>query len=250
MFKLSEWKRLSTYDVDLNTGSSATHIELFTSPKFGLRLMDQGAKEILQKLSEKQGKKMNTVESALKIASFLKFFKDQINMAEVKYPLQHFKTFNEFFIRELKPGARTMAYMNRDDVAVCAADCRLMVFQSVEDSTRFWIKGRKFSIRGLLGKNVNRNAFLDGSLVIFRLAPQVMDSPFIGNGLCGPVMAFAARPLSLMVSSASLTESWTVCEQACTIQTSHGQVMARSCNGQVTCLFGLGRLYHGLSLAG
>ncbi|CAF1955729.1 unnamed protein product [Brassica napus] len=51
------------------------------------------------------------------------------------------KTFNEFFIRELKPGARTMAYMNRDDVA-----------------------GRKFSIRGLLGKNVNRNAFLDGSL--------------------------------------------------------------------------------------
>lgn len=30
--------------------------------------------------------------------------------------------------------------MNRDDVAVCAADCRLMAFQSVEDSTRFWIK--------------------------------------------------------------------------------------------------------------
>ncbi|KAF3504306.1 hypothetical protein F2Q69_00041108 [Brassica cretica] len=79
---------------------------------------------------------------------------------------------DEFFIMELKPGARTMAYMNRDDVAVCAADCRLMVFQSVEDSTRFWIKGRKFSIRGLLGKNVNRNVFLDGSLVIFRLAPQ------------------------------------------------------------------------------
>jgi phosphatidylserine decarboxylase len=47
-----------------------------------------------------------------------------------------------------------------------------MAFQSVEDSTRFWIKGKKFSIRGLLGKNVNPNAFLDGSLVIFRLAPQ------------------------------------------------------------------------------
>ncbi|KAH0867507.1 hypothetical protein HID58_074529, partial [Brassica napus] len=139
MFKLSEWKRLSTYDVDLNTGSSATHIEVIDRKtkrlveelidskilaRFDLYLLDPGAKEILQKLSEKHGKKMNTVESALKIASFLKFFKDQINMAEVKYPLQHFK-------------------------------------------------GRKFSIRGLLGKNVNRNAFLDGSLVIFRLAPQV-----------------------------------------------------------------------------
>ncbi|KAL0734968.1 hypothetical protein Bca4012_011178 [Brassica carinata] len=195
MFKLSEWTHLSSYDVGLNTGSNASHIvvidrkskrlveELIDSKivlsmraiyqsKIGLRLMDQGAKEILQKLSEKQGKKMNTVESAQKIPSFLEFFKDQINMAEVKYPLQHFKTFNEFFIRELKPGARPIANMNRDDVAVCAADCRLMAFQSVEDSTRFWIKGRKFSIRGLLGKHVNPNAFLDGSLVIFRLAPQ------------------------------------------------------------------------------
>uniref|UniRef100_A0A0D3E500 Phosphatidylserine decarboxylase n=1 Tax=Brassica oleracea var. oleracea TaxID=109376 RepID=A0A0D3E500_BRAOL len=133
--------------------------------------MDQGAKEILQKLSEKHGKKMNTVESALKIASFLKFFKHFKVEEEIVFIVSTLHS-DEFFIMELKPGARTMAYMNRDDVAVCAADCRLMVFQSVEDSTRFWIKGRKFSIRGLLGKNVNRNAFLDGSLVIFRLAPQ------------------------------------------------------------------------------
>ncbi|XP_020880675.1 phosphatidylserine decarboxylase proenzyme 2 [Arabidopsis lyrata subsp. lyrata] len=196
MFKLSEWTHLSTYDVGLNTGSSASYIvvidrkskrlveELIDSKivlsmraiyqsKIGLRLMDQGAKEILQRLSEKQGKKMSSVESAQKIPRFLEFFKDQINMAEVKYPLQHFKTFNEFFIRELKPGARPIACMKGDDVAVCAADCRLMAFQSVEDSTRFWIKGKKFSIRGLLGKStVNTNAFLDGSLVIFRLAPQ------------------------------------------------------------------------------
>ena len=50
-------------------------------------------------------------------------------------------------------------------------------------------------------------------------------------------MAFAARPLSLMVSSASLAESWTVCGQACTIQTSHGQVMAKLFIGDG--LFGL-----------
>ncbi|KAL0887015.1 hypothetical protein Bca101_010998 [Brassica carinata] len=186
MFKLSEWTHLSSYllmTLVIDRKSKRLVEELIDSKivlsmraiyqsKIGLRLMDQGAKEILQKLSEKQGKKMNTVESAQKIPSFLEFFKDQINMAEVKYTLQHFKTFNEFFIRELKPGARPIANMNRDDVSVCAADCRLMAFQSVEDSTRFWIKGRKFSIRGLLGKHVNPNAFLDGSLVIFRLAPQ------------------------------------------------------------------------------
>lgn len=50
------------------------------------------------------------------------------------------QTFNEFFIRELKPGARPIAYVGRDDVAVCAADCRLMAFKTAEESLRFWIK--------------------------------------------------------------------------------------------------------------
>lgn len=195
MFKLSEWAHFSSYRFGLNSGSSASHILVFDrktkrlveelidtkivlsmrtiyQSKIGLGLMDKGAKEILQSISERQGRQMNTVESAKEIPKFVEFFKDQINMAEVKYPLEHFKTFNEFFVRELKPGARTIASIERDDVAVCAADCRLMAFKSVEDSLRFWIKGRKFSIQGLLGKEVCSNAFIDGSLVIFRLAPQ------------------------------------------------------------------------------
>ena len=50
------------------------------------------------------------------------------------------QTFNEFFIRELKPGVRPIASMDRDDVAVCAADCRLMAFKTAMESTRFWVK--------------------------------------------------------------------------------------------------------------
>ena len=50
------------------------------------------------------------------------------------------QTFNEFFVRELKPGARPIACVERDDVAVCAADCRLMAFKTADDSLRFWIK--------------------------------------------------------------------------------------------------------------
>lgn len=50
------------------------------------------------------------------------------------------QTFNQFFIRELKPGVRPIAYENNDAVAVSAADCRLMAFNSVDDATRFWIK--------------------------------------------------------------------------------------------------------------
>ncbi|KAK3012199.1 hypothetical protein RJ639_010894, partial [Escallonia herrerae] len=194
MFKLSEWAHVSSYDIGLNSGSSASQIVVFDrktkrlveeiidgkivlsmraiyQSKIGLGLLDTGAKELLQSLSERQGKKMNSVESAEDIPKFVEFFKDQIIMAEVKYPLEHFKTFNEFFIRELKPGARPVAFMERDDVAVCAADSRLIAFRNAEDSRRFWIKGRKFSIQGLLGKE-ECSAFVDGTLVIFRLAPQ------------------------------------------------------------------------------
>ncbi|XVF01614.1 hypothetical protein REPUB_Repub04eG0103800 [Reevesia pubescens] len=195
MFKLSEWAHFSSYDVGLNSGSSASHILVYDrkskrlveelidakivlsmraiyQSKIGLGLMDKGAKEILQSISERQGRQMSSVESAKDMLNFVKFFKDQINMSEVKYPLEHFKTFNEFFVRELKPGARPIAFMERDDVAVCAADSRLIAFKSLQDSLRFWIKGRKFSIQGLLGKEICSNAFVDGTLVIFRLAPQ------------------------------------------------------------------------------
>ncbi|PWA86021.1 phosphatidylserine decarboxylase 2 [Artemisia annua] len=195
MFKLSEWAHVSSYDAGLNSGSNASHIVVFDrkkkrlveeiidgkivlsmraiyQSKVGLGIMDKGAKELLQSISEKQGRKMNSPESVKDIPPFLKFFKDQINMAEVKYPLDHFKTFNEFFIRELKPGARPIAYAGRDDVAVCAADCRLMAFKTAEESLRFWIKGKKFSIRGLLGNIQCSNSFIGGTLVIFRLAPQ------------------------------------------------------------------------------
>lgn len=50
------------------------------------------------------------------------------------------QTFNEFFIRELKPGVRPVADAGCDDVAVSAADSRLMAFETAEASMRFWIK--------------------------------------------------------------------------------------------------------------
>ncbi|KAL2342128.1 hypothetical protein Fmac_010068 [Flemingia macrophylla] len=194
-FKLSEWAHFSSYDVGIRSGSSASYIlvcdrksqrlveeiidkkivlsmRAIYQSKIGLGLMDIGVKELLQNISEKQGARMDSPESAADIAKFIESFKDQINLAEVKYPLEHFKTFNEFFVRELKPGSRPIASAERDDIAVCAADCRLTAFKSVDDSTRFWIKGRKFSVQGLLGKEMYSSAFVDGTMVIFRLAPQ------------------------------------------------------------------------------
>lgn len=46
---------------------------------------------------------------------------------------------------------------------------RLMVYSSVGDATRCWIKGRRFSLAGLLGDAEAAQAFEGGSLAIFRL---------------------------------------------------------------------------------
>uniref|UniRef100_A0A803KWI7 EF-hand domain-containing protein n=1 Tax=Chenopodium quinoa TaxID=63459 RepID=A0A803KWI7_CHEQI len=189
LLKLSEWAQYSSYGIGLNSGSKAGHILVWK---------EEGGKEIMQKLSEKQGEKMNSAGSTKEIPKFIELFKDQLNLSETKYPLDHFKTFNEFFIRELKPGARPIAFMDRDDIAVCGADSRLTAFKNVEDSTRFWIKGRKFSIQGLLGNDVSASHFIGGTLVIFRLAPQV--NPIAVNSLCD-VFTENKRAVSIISTS-------------------------------------------------
>lgn len=57
---------------------------------------------------------------------------------------------------------------------VSAADCRLIVFETVTEATRLWIKGRDFTVGRLLGDTYREEAdhYVGGALAIFRLAPQ------------------------------------------------------------------------------
>jgi phosphatidylserine decarboxylase len=57
-------------------------------------------------------------------------------------------------------------------VALCPADARTHCFQTIQQSTELWIKGSKFSIESLLGKEDLAQRFRNGSMAIFRLAPQ------------------------------------------------------------------------------
>jgi phosphatidylserine decarboxylase len=53
----------------------------------------------------------------------------------------------------------------------------MMAFESVNDATRLWIKGREFSVKRLLGETYANewSKYDGGALGIFRLAPQVRD---------------------------------------------------------------------------
>ena len=83
-------------------------------------------------------------------------------------------SFNEFFYRELKPGARPCSAPDDPNVIVSPADCRCVTFNRIDDATRIWIKGREFTLGRLLGDAYPEDAkrFEGGALGIFRLAPQ------------------------------------------------------------------------------
>ncbi|KAI9032676.1 phosphatidylserine decarboxylase-domain-containing protein [Phycomyces nitens] len=147
--------------------------------RVGMRLMYKGmktsvqsktAQRIMHTMSIKQGERYNAPQSASEIEAFVKFH--QLDLGEMKESLSSFKTFNEFFYRELKPGSRPCDSADDSCVAVSAADCRLMVFATIDDATRLWIKGIDFGIPKLLNDAQRAKAYDGGALAIFRLAPQ------------------------------------------------------------------------------
>jgi phosphatidylserine decarboxylase len=136
-------------------------------------------------LTMRQGAVYGSEESVKKIPGFIKYHK--LNMEEVDLRVDQFKTFNEFFYRRLKPGARQLACPGDDRVMVSPADSRLHCYQTVDEATRIWIKGKRFSIRSLLSDHCYDRFMLtetECSMVILRLAPQDyhrFHSPVAGN---------------------------------------------------------------------
>lgn len=126
----------------------------------------------MKSLSFKQGKKYDDPASAAEIESFIAFH--QLDMSEVLLPTSEFKNFNEFFYRALKPNARPCSAPEDPRVIVSPADCRSVVFNTIDSAQSIWVKGREFTVERLLGdaypQDVKR--YQGGSLGIFRLAPQ------------------------------------------------------------------------------
>jgi len=126
------------------------------------------ARRLLKSLSVKQGLKYDSPASAIDIPSFIAFHGLDVN--EILDPIDSFRTFNEFFYRKLKPGARPMADPDDPGRLASCADCRMMAFETVNEATNIWIKGREFTVGRLLGPNYKDVAhrFEGGGLGIFR----------------------------------------------------------------------------------
>lgn len=159
--------------------------KMSVSIRLGIRLLYKGLdkaktrriRNLLKKMSVKQGIKFDHPQLKADINSFIKFHKLDLTECLISDPLK-FETFNDFFYRKLKPGARPVEAQEEDRIAVSPADCRCTTFVTVDSATELWIKGRNFSVAKLFNGNYigleNTDLYSSGkcSIGIFRLAPQ------------------------------------------------------------------------------
>lgn len=113
------------------------------------------------------GRRMTRPFSAHKVLPFIVEY--ELDSDEfVKSPFE-FKSFNEFFYRQLKAESRPIA--EGEKTAVLPADGRHLAFPNVDEAEGFYVKGSKFTLRELLGDDELAEKFAGGSMLISRLCP-------------------------------------------------------------------------------
>lgn len=104
--------------------------------------------------------------------AFIRWFAKRynVNMAEAANPdLASYATFNEFFTRPLKPGARPMA----DSAFVCPVDGAISQLGAIAKDQIFQAKGHHYSTTALVGGDAAlAQQFEDGSFATIYLSPR------------------------------------------------------------------------------
>ncbi|MCD4748381.1 MAG: phosphatidylserine decarboxylase [Thermoanaerobaculales bacterium] len=93
-----------------------------------------------------------------------------IDVEEFREPAESYRTFNDFFTRRLRDGARP--YDPDPNIFCSPADARLTVIPQLEETTVVPVKGATFDLRSLLRRPPkDLVSFIGGPVLIFRLCP-------------------------------------------------------------------------------
>ncbi len=93
-----------------------------------------------------------------------------VDMSDAIVPALGFGSFDAFFTRELKPGARLID--PRPSVIVSPADGRIEDMGAIEPGATFLVKGRTYDAAELLGDAKEADRFRGGSFFIVYLSPR------------------------------------------------------------------------------
>jgi phosphatidylserine decarboxylase len=104
------------------------------------------------------------------IAWFRKHYRVDMSEAVCSDP-NEYATFNEFFTRSLKPGARVIAGDAKSIVS--PSDGTLMQFGTLDHDRMIQAKGKSYTVTGLLGESTTAAAtFVNGHYATIYLAPR------------------------------------------------------------------------------
>ena len=113
------------------------------------------------------GRRMDTLSSSLKIKPFIEQY--GLDEGEFAEPVDDYNSFNEFFHRKLKPGARPIDAAN--DSVVFPADGRHLAFADITAESNFFVKGQSFDLERFLGDAGLAKRYEGGSMILSRLCP-------------------------------------------------------------------------------
>jgi phosphatidylserine decarboxylase len=112
------------------------------------------------------GRYVRSARSKRQIARFIEQY--NINQAEIKNPVDSFKSLNEFFIRELKASSRPV---DTDPThLISPADSRLFVFDMSKENA-IPVKGYWYTLADFFRDQSLASEFSDGWCFVYRLAP-------------------------------------------------------------------------------
>lgn len=111
-----------------------------------------------------------------------------LNLDEVELALSSYRSFDDFFTRRLKPGARTLS----EAPVVSPVDGVVSQYGPIEDGQLIQAKGRLYSVSALLGDSAEAEPFLGGSFLTIYLSPK--DYHRIHSPVDGAVEGYSYLP--------------------------------------------------------
>ena len=113
------------------------------------------------------GRRMDQTKTQEKVKPFIAHY--GLDPNEFSDSVDHYKTFNEFFYRKLKPSARPI---DADPQSLCyPADGRHLGFADASAIQSVFVKGQRFDLSKLLDSEKLAQQYEKGALLLSRLCP-------------------------------------------------------------------------------
>lgn len=164
-FKKIEYMNRSTDKIETEKVPGESFLKFLYYNPFGTLTLEALVKRKF--LSRWYGKKMDSPKSCEMIEKFVK--DNGINLAESEKSLKEFTSFNDFFIRKLRNGARKIDF--DEDTLVSPADGKIIVIENMHDSSKFFLKGEEFTLKEFFKDEELAEKYQGGIMAIIRLAP-------------------------------------------------------------------------------